>query len=113
MLNYEDGQPTIRFALQRRLEKERGVRIAEIRIKNHPDAEPPFIAVGVLALIDEELIASSLFHLPAEFEHAHLVNEIDEVAEGFKAARVDRALDGKPAANVKRTMLGTGLRGRW
>ncbi len=113
MLNYEDGAPTIKFAITRRIEKERGVELLEVKVQNHPDADPPFIAVGVLALVDDELVASSLFHLPEEFEHAHLLNEIDEVAEGFKGARINVAMEGKPEPDVRRRMIGTGLRGRW
>ncbi len=113
MLNYEDGAPTIRRAIQRRLEFERGVDVLEVVIQNNPGADPPFIAVGVLAMIDAELVAASLFHLPEEFDHSHLINEIDEVAESFKAARINAVMEGKPAPDIRRRMLGTGLRGRW
>jgi hypothetical protein len=113
MLNYEDGQPTIKFAIERRLDKEPGVRVLEVKIQPHPTAVPAFIAVGVLAIIDEDLIATGTFHLPWEFEHIHLLNEIDEIAEGYKLARINVALEGKPGEGMKRTLLGTGLRGRW
>jgi hypothetical protein len=119
MLTYDDA-PTIRNAILKRLDKERGVKVCEIAIEPHlgPLAgDDQHIAVGVLYVLDSEHdgpILRSIFHLPAEFEHRHLLNEIDEVCEHAKMARVDVAIRGKIMRfGEQRTLLGTGLRGRW
>lgn len=123
MLTYDDA-PTIRNAIIKRLDPakgkkgERGIKVCEILIEPHLlDPVKPFIAVGVLLALDSEHdgpIVRSTFHLPAQFEHAHLINEIDEVAEGAKAARIDMAVNGRLMKfGEQRTMLGTGLRGNW
>jgi hypothetical protein len=112
VLTAEDA-PTIRHAITRRLDTERGVAVREVKVEPHPDEVPAFIAVGVLAELDGRLVADAVFHLPSEFELAHLHNEIDEIAEGFKSARIDAALSGLPAVGAMRRLLGTGLRGGW
>lgn len=122
MLTYAD-EPTIKNAIMRRLDPpkgkkgERGIKVCEIKIVPHLVENPPFIAVGMLLAIDSEHdgpIVRSLFHLPAVFEHAHLVNEIDQIAEQVKSARIDALTHSKPMRlGEQRTMLGTGLRGLW
>ena len=121
-MTYED-EPTIRHAIMRRFDPakgkkgERGIKVCEILVQPHMIENPPFIAVGVLAAIDSEHdgpIVRSYFHLPAEFELRHLHNEIDEIAEQYKSARIDMALNGRMMKfGEQRTMLGTGLRGNW
>jgi hypothetical protein len=57
----------------------------------------------------------SRFDLPPLFELRHVHNEIDEIAEQYKAARADFWKHGRvlPAEMPEREMSGTGLRGRW
>jgi hypothetical protein len=115
MLTFAD-RPTIRHAITKRLDKEREVSVLRIPIKRGKDC----IRVGVLAQIGDHLLLRSVFELPLEFEHAHLLNEIDEIAECCKSARVDY-LRNIPANDVLETaresvskeLAGTGLRGRW
>lgn len=112
MLTYEN-EPTIRFALIRRLDKEPGVKICDLQVVPHLHDDPPFIAVGVLAQLGSLLITKSVFHLPAQFEHAHLLNEIDEIAEQYKAARLDFFGRGAVMREPERQLRGNGHRGLW
>ena len=102
--------PTIRNAILKRIGKEPGVTIVDMPVVKHAD----HLAVGLLLEVDHVLLVRSRFDLPAMFDHSHLVNELDEVAEQIKAARKDAF--GRGAALVQSTekvMAGTGLRGRW
>ncbi len=109
MLNRTDT-PTIRNAIHKRLGKERGVTICEIKFWQHEDC----ISVGVLATVDEGPITRSLFDLPPEWDIRHLWDEIDEVAEQMKAARKAHfGRGGLPMAKPEVQLAGTGLRGRW
>src|SRR5579863_3174268 len=116
MLTWTDD-PTIRHAILKRLDLERGVELLEVKITPHPKATPRFIAVGVLARIDHTLDARSLFHLTWSLEIGHLRNEIDENAEALKAARKDhfgRVFRGQlMVGDMQRTLVGNGLRGNW
>ena len=108
MLTYAD-RPTIRNAIIKRLGDEREVRIVSIPIKKGTDC----VRVGVLLLVGDAVLVRSVFELPEEFDHAHLVNEIDEIAEQCKAARVDYLRNGCVVADGEKDLGGTGLRGRW
>lgn len=110
MLTYAD-EPTIRNAIMRRLDKERGVEICELKIVPRGDC----IRVGILATLDHALVLKSVFDLPPSFDYRHLHNEIDEIAEQYKMARRDFWQHGRalPKGQVERQMSGTGLRGRW
>lgn len=115
MLSFDDD-PSIRFAIHRRLDHERGVKICEIKVVPHRLQKPPFIAVGILTELDAHLVLRSVFHLPGEFDIAHLRNEIDQVAEQYKAARQQhfgRVLSGQLIMTGEKQLLGTGLRGLW
>jgi len=112
MLTYEN-EPTIRFALLRRLDQEPGVKVCEIKVIPHLTEQPPFIAVGVLVKLGELLTTRSIFHLPAEFDHRHLVNEIDEIAEQYRAARKAYFRNGMVMTTPEKQLLGNGLRGNW
>jgi hypothetical protein len=113
MLTHED-EPTIRNAFMKRLERERGVKICEIKVVPHLKETPPFIAVGVLATLDDAVVTRSLFHLPALWALRHLHNEIDEICEQMKAARkLHFGRGGAPLKAPESQLLGTGLRGRW
>lgn len=94
----------------RRLDKEPGVEICDVLIQ----PADGFIAVGILALLGQMLITKSRFHLPDPFEIGHLHNEIDEIAEQYKAARKEFfGRGGNFMAHPEKQLAGTGLRGRW
>lgn len=123
MLTGEDT-PTIRFAIMRRLDKEPGVEICDLIVRTTEDIPGPmglvyerplgFIAVGILALLGQMLTTRSHFHLPDPFEIGHLHNEIDEIAEQYKAARKEFfGRGGNFMAHPEKQLAGTGLRGRW
>jgi hypothetical protein len=110
MLTYED-EPTIRHAMMKRLDREPGVEICEIKIVKLRDC----ISVGVLAVISHGPQFRSLFHLPLSFELRHVHNEIDEIAEQYKKGRAEffrQAHFGQQYV-PDQWLLGTGLRGRW
>lgn len=109
MLHAEHDTPLIRNALHRRLDKERGVRIDDIkflRTDTHLQVRVEIEVGGALNLISE-------FDLPNTFEHGHLINEIDEIAEACKRARMEFWLSGRPVFEGRRELPGTGLRGNW
>jgi hypothetical protein len=108
MLTFDD-EPTINNAITKRLDAERGVRVCGVFV------EPDFdcIRVGVLATLDDALVLRSRFDLPEQFEISHLHNEIDEIAEQYKAARADFWAKGKSLDIPEHQLAGTGLRGRW
>ena len=120
MLTYQD-EPTIRNAILKRLDRERGVEIHDLLIRPKHDAiiegrrVMTSIAVGILATLDHALVIKSRFDLPPSFDYRHLHNEIDEIAEQYKSARRDFWAHGRvlPKGQVEREMSGTGLRGRW
>jgi hypothetical protein len=103
-----DDVPTIRHAILKRLDAEPGVQVADIPVELAADC----IRVGVLAMLGETLVVRSRFDLPPEFEIGHLHNEIDEIAEQYKAARADFWKQARMIAG-ERAVKGTGLRGRW
>lgn len=103
-----DDTPTIRFALTRRLDAEPGVRVYDIKFHK----EAGVVAVHVELLVGNALIVESDFHLPDPFELGHLHNEIDEIAEHCKKARLEFWRHGR-VMRGRRELPGTGLRGRW
>jgi len=115
MLSGEDDQPTVRNALVKRLSLEPGIRIAEIKMKWQAKADPKVLNVGIMVLIDKALLATSRFDLPEEFTHDHLLNELDECCEQYKAARADYWKGGRQhiGTDVRVQLPGTGVRGRW
>lgn len=109
MLDSND-EATVRFAIYRRLDKEPGITHTEIVVR----PSDGFIAIGVQAQVGALLEVRSVFHLPDPFEHGHLLNEIDEIAEQMKTARRRFFEDGCPAmGSERRELLGSGLRGHW
>lgn len=124
MLTGEDT-PTIRFAITRRLDKEPGVEVADIKFARvgrgdwyagYGDvmmrADEPFLRVGLVLWLGRAIIVRSQFDLPDPFEIGHLHAEIDEIAEGCKRARRDFFTAGAGVSEEKQ-LPGTGLRGRW
>ena len=108
MLGFED-EPTVRNAIIKRLDRERGVEVHDIMIRNGGD----HVAVGVLATLDHALVLRSRFDLPASFELRHVHNEIDEIAEQYKRARRDYWSHGRTLPREEQHLSGTGTRGRW
>ena len=113
MLTGEDDA-TIRNAILKRLDAETGVAIADIKIENTTEC----VKVGVWAIltdIGEVGDVKSFFDLPPEFEHKHLINEIDQVAEHIKVARKQLGPFAlfNPGNQHREMVLGTGLRGLW
>lgn len=113
MLTLEEDEPIIRNSIIKRLDAEPGVRVLDIQIKPHKY----HIAVGVEWMVNDLVHGTSVFHLPPQFEHAHVLNEVDEIAEGCKEAKRKFALhlagleDG--AVSERFEANGTGLRGNW
>lgn len=117
---------TIQFAIRCRLDAEPGVSVAlpipmqaygigelylDLDRQMYRQAEVPFIRVGVLARLGNSITTRSWFDLPDPFEHGHLLNEVDEIAEQYKQARKGFFLS--PLMVPERKVKGTGLRGRW
>src|SRR3569623_655363 len=112
MLTIAD-EPTIRWAISKRLDKAPGVERAETIVRKKKDC----IFVGILFHLDKKLIVKSTFELPHQFDVAHLHNEIDQLAEQLTAARRDhfgRSLRGQVlGSGIGAQLAGTGLRGLW
>lgn len=122
-----DDTPTIRNAITKRLGKEPGVAVADLKFQKYRRgdeyadvehggllriAQQPFIRVGLLVQLGASIIHKSVFDLPNPFEHGHLLAELDEIVDSFKTARKDFFTAALPVSNEKR-IPGTGLRGRW
>ena len=125
MLTSEDDA-TIRFALRWRLDSEPGATVLEptlvqaikrgewytdVKTRLDVQAREDFIRVVVLIGLGLTISLRSEFHLPDPFEHGHLVNEIDEIAECLKRARKDAFLS--PPSTEVRHVTGSGARGKW
>ena len=122
MLTFDD-KATIENAIFKRLHEPGKTEIADLKVENHPNATPPYIAVGVWLILEDRIGREGLidprsfFDLPAEFEHSHLLNEIDEIAEQLKVVRRETVFSNLLAVPKKegprQFVTGTGLRGRW
>jgi hypothetical protein len=107
-----DDTPTIRLAINRRLGILPGVHVCDIKFAGRGSGT---IGVAILATFSgagEGIIADAKFELPDPFEHGHLLDELDEVAESWKTARRDHFLAALPVSERK-FLPGTGMRGRW
>ena len=119
MLEADVDDPIIRRAIERRLGKEPGVYILAIHVDTKPATltSPGFIAVGINARIDEMLDFVAFFDLPLQFQHVHLINEIDQCCEKAKEARRDfgRTIHGGLLTEImkRKPLGGTGRRGLW
>ncbi len=122
-MNYADDEASIKNAIWKRLFERGKTEIAAIEVEEEKDAVPPYIRVSIWFVLKDRVQMEgiidprSFFDLPAEFTHAHLLNEIDEIAEQLKEVRRKTAIDGllwRPGATQPRQEVnGTGLRGRW
>lgn len=115
MLTVHDT-PTIRNAIMKRLDREPFLDSVNVTFRKYPgDHIEVECDIHVCWIGDRLFQVISTFDLPDPFEHSHLLNEIDQVAEGVKAARRDffgRSLGGliiKPHVQL----AGTGRRGLW
>lgn len=121
-----DDQPTIRFAIRWRLDGEPGAYVVEptlvqpikrgewytdVKTRLDVQAREDFIRVVVLIGLGMTIHVRSEFHLPDPFEHGHLLNEIDEIAESLK--RVRKEAFSSPLAAPSRKVGGSGTRGGW
>lgn len=126
MLTSEDI-PTIRFAIRWRLDGEPGSYVieptlvqpikkgewyADINTRLDMRAREDFIRVVVLIGLGMMIHVRSEFHLPDPFEHGHLLNEIDQIAEKLKEARKE-AFSSPLRVGAVRKLEGTGTRGNW
>lgn len=106
----KDDHSTIKHIIETRLGSLPGVAILETRIRNLDDC----IRCGVLLDVDNlELSVQGLFELPPVFDKTQLFNEVDEVAEAVKAARLERKFTRLEPAPLQRPLPGNGLRGNW
>jgi hypothetical protein len=100
---------TIRNILETRLESLHGVSVLEFKHKIIGD----HIRIGVLLDVDNlHLCVSSLFELPLRFEKRELLNQIDEIAEAIKTARLQVACERSEPSLHARPLPGTGMRAR-
>lgn len=121
-----DDQPTIRWAIRWRLDGEPGAYVLEptlvqtikrgewytdVKTRLDVQAREDFIRVVVSVGLGRTIHVQSEFHLPDPFEHGHLLNEIDEIAESFKRVRKEAFLS--PLEAPVRKIGGTGARGNW
>jgi hypothetical protein len=61
-VNYADA-PTVRWAILKRLDTERGVKVHDIQIKRGDG----FIGVGMILVVDGHITLRSVFHLPPQY----------------------------------------------
>lgn len=121
MLTYED-EALIKNAIWKRIHEKGKTEIADIQVINKPDDSPPHIQVGIWCILKDRIQheglidTRSFFDLPSEFDHKHLLNEIDEISEQIKDARRQTASSRLLQAGIdlfRKAATGTGLRGRW
>lgn len=110
-----DDTPTIRNAIQKRLDQEYGVEFVHTTFAKLPGSHISVDLEIVLGTIgDRVFMVTTGFDLPDPFEHGHLVDEIDQIAESVKAARKDFFGRGAGIILTPHVQLaGTGRRGMW
>lgn len=118
---------TIEWAIRRRLDQEPGAFVFIPILtqayrkgdwyRPNPDLDmlasvkEPFVRVGVMIELGKTILLRAKFDLPDPFEHGHLLNEVDEIAEKCKEAR--KGFFTSPLSAQERKLSGTGMRGRW
>lgn len=101
---------SIENIVKTRLHTMEGVEVWNVKIINKPDC----MKVKVLIVADDlTLRFRSRFELPLSCPKDLLLNEVDEIAESIKAARLVQKWTPYPASKEMRELPGTGLRGRW
>src|SRR4029079_2109532 len=126
MLTSEDI-PTIEWAIRRRLDLEPGAYVyipilAQPYAKGEWYVDPetqlermagePFIRVGVQIGLGNLINLFAKFDLPDPFEHGHLLNQVDEIAEQCKKVRKE-VFTSSLVEKSKGKLAGTGMRGGW
>lgn len=110
LLTHKD-ENTIRHVIVTRLESLPRVKLLDFKMKVAFDC----IKIALLLDVDDlRLGVESFFELPLVFDKAALLNELDEISEGIKTARLETIVctDLKPSP-LSRRLPGTGIRGRW
>lgn len=110
-----DDTPTIRRAIMKRLDRSLGIESVDMKFAKFPGSHVAAHLEIVAGWIGEKVFTvHAVFDLPDPCEHAHLLDEIDQVAEQVKAARKDFFGRGPGVIRTPRTQLaGTGRRGLW
>lgn len=124
-LDIRDSTPIVRFAIMRRIpDALPHCRIADVKMVAKPAtlAKPEHLQVGVW-LVDTRRMTDNgildvrgFFDLPRFFDHTHLLNEIDEIVESVKKARIEASISvlrGHRPEKLRVALPGTGLDGRW
>lgn len=114
-MNFEDNA-TVRNAILKRLDLEKGVMVFDIKIEQKADCIAVGVWAGILDAGKDIIDTRSFFDLPPEFEHKHLLNEIDEICEQIKESRKHAGLFAvfdASKSHIREPVKGTGLRGRW
>ena len=110
MLDYYNNAAQIRWSILKKLDVLPGVKIYDVNIRPKKD----HIRVEIRATLFDGLRVKSCFELPPSFELRHLHNQIDEIAEQYKAVFVDFFGRGHHLVGAPdKVMAGTGLRGGW
>lgn len=122
-----DEVPTIEWAIRRRLDQEPGAYVfipilAQPYAKGewfldadtglHRVAGEPFIRVGVQIALGNLITLFAKFDLPDPFEHGHLLNQADEIAEQCKRVRRE-VFTSSLVEKSNGKLSGTGMRGNW
>jgi hypothetical protein len=107
--------PTIRRAIMKRLDRSLGIDSVDMKFAKFPGSHiTVMLALNLGWVGGKVFLVNSSFDLPDPFEHGHLLDEIDQVAEQVKAARKDFFGRGPGVIRTPGTQLaGTGRRGLW
>ena len=114
MPNYLDDEPRIKHGIRKRLEGEKGVKLMQTQVVDKGD----HIAVGIMWIVDDLVVGTSIFDLKPVFELVDVHNQCDEIAEQIKEARRAFLINGGKMAAVGAVSetyaaKGTGRRGSW
>ncbi len=87
-----------------------GIEVWTVKIINKPDC----MKVKVIFVADDlTLRFRSRFELPLSCPKELVLNEVDEIAEAIKTARLEHKFTTAKPSPVMRPLPGTGLRGKW
>lgn len=105
-----DDIPTVKHAIVKRLDAEPGIVSVHTEFQRRPYGLAVILEINLGNYGDKCVIVKSQFDLPELFEHAHVIDEIDQIAEHVKLAR-RTAFAVQPGERIE--MKGTGRRGLW